>query len=99
MDLVIGAGGYNPLIHRRDRSNSANNSADILDLSYMDFEVSSLDVELTASIKSNREHHTIRSLLLSNNLLSDLPSSIRSFGHIQILDLSSNHLKKYVECT
>lgn len=84
---------YNPLLHQRDRSNSPNSEHDVYDLSYMDLDSTDLDHELIIDIKSNKHHHTIRSLLLAYNLLSDLPPSLRSFHNIEILDLSSNQLK------
>jgi len=85
---------YNPLSHRRDRSNSSDSDTDTLDLSYMDFTTSDLDHNLTTNVKSDVKHHTIRSLLLSNNLLTDLPASLKSFQNIRILDISSNQLKQ-----
>lgn len=81
--------GYNPLMHRRDRSNSANDDDDVMDLSYMDLEGFSLDIHLTKSSSQS----LIRSLLISNNLLSVLPSSLRQFQNLQVLDISSNQLK------
>ncbi len=85
---------YDPITHRRNRSNSTDSDTNVLDLSYMDFNTNDLDHEFKNNVKTDVKHSLIRSMFLSNNLLTDLPISLKSFQNIRILDISSNQLKK-----
>lgn len=77
---------------RNSRSNTPIQEEDIYDLSYLDLDEYSLEVE-TANDKKNHQNK-IKSLILSNNLLSSLPRCLSNFKLIQTLDVSSNGLKR-----
>lgn len=88
----MASGVFNPLEYIRSRSNSPNIFPDVYDLSYMDLEVTALDDELANDSKKKAQQ--IVSLILSNNLLVDLPPSLNNFANIETLDLSNNQLKE-----
>lgn len=85
------AAGWNPLAYSRSRSNSPVSDDHIYDLSYMDLDTATLEVELKNNKKNNQ--YTIRLLILTNNLLDNIPPSLFTFRHIETLDISCNQFK------
>jgi len=82
---------YNPLEYHRSRSNSPIFSENAYDLSYLDLDTDSLRIEIQNDQKNR--HDKIRSLILSNNLLTDLPENLRIFSKLITLEISSNQIK------
>jgi len=82
---------YNPVEYLRARSSSPVTDQTFYDLSYMDFDSKSLDME----IKKDKKKHNFKTLhlILSNNMLTEIPLSLQTFRDLETLDLSSNHLK------
>lgn len=82
---------YNPVEYLRARSSSPVSDQTIYDLSYMDYDVKNVDM----AIKQDKRKHNYKTLqlILSNNVLKEVPFSLQSFRDLETLDLSSNQLK------
>ena len=87
------AANYSQIALHRSQSNSPILDEGVYDLSYLELNDQSIDRELL-NHKEN-SHSKIETLILSNNLLSDIPRSIRIYHNLETLDISSNQLKKF----
>ncbi len=81
---------YNYFDYKRSRSNSPNDEPNLLDLSYLDLK--ELDTALFIYL-NNKSPDDISTVLLNNNLISELPPLISLFQNVYTLDLSSNQLR------
>lgn len=94
MDDTAQTSAYSQLAHHRSQSNSPIlNEVGVYDLSYLDMNEVTIDRELL-NHKQNSQNK-IKTLILSNNLLTDLPSSICIYQNIETLDISNNRIKSF----
>lgn len=85
---------YNQLAHHRSQSNSPIlNEAGVYDLSYLDMNEVTIDQELLNHKQNSQDK--IKTLNLSNNLLTNLPRSICIYQNIETLDISNNRIKTF----